>query len=172
MNNNERSFHTHLRSKDRQLEVLSDELRHLASVDELTGSYKRRFFFEITGRMLSGIVRHKLPLSLVIIDVDFFKCINDGYGHLAGDRVLKQISWICSAGLREEDVFARLGGEEFVMALMPTEEKDAAEIAERLRLKIMRHQFIENGLVIKATISCVVAQYHPPDASIEGTLLR
>lgn len=166
------SAYSELDEKHRRLEVLSEELLHLSTVDELTGSYNRRFFFEVAAKMLSAVLRHNLALSVIVIDVDFFKRINDEYGHLAGDKVLKQISQICSADLREEDVFARLGGEEFIMALMPTQEKEAVEIAERLRLQVMEHRFMENGSAIKVTISCGVAQFRPTDLSIESTILR
>lgn len=164
--------HTELEEKHRHLEVLSQELMRMASIDELTGSYNRRFFFEIGTKMVSGVMRHKLPLSVIVIDVDFFKRINDEYGHHAGDKVLRQISWICSSGLREEDIFARLGGEEFVMALMSTEGRDAMDIAERLRRQVMNHTFMEEGTAIQVTISCGVAQFHPSDIGIDGVVKR
>lgn len=164
--------HAELESKHSQLQALSEEYHRASITDALTGSYNRRFFMEVTAKMISGTTRHKVILSVIVIDVDHFKSINDQYGHYAGDYVLKRISEICSSELREEDVFARMGGEEFVIALMHASYNDATDVAERLRSRIMAQHFEVDGHAFHVTISCGVAQYQLADAHIENTIRR
>ena len=116
--------------------ILQQELKIQATTDYLTGLYNRRFFFELTTKSFSESTRHKRPLSLIMIDIDFFKKINDQYGHPVGDIIIKFVATKASYLLRKEDVIARVGGEEFAILLPSTDIEAAQFIAEKIRLSI------------------------------------
>ncbi len=113
--------------------IAEDRLQELASVDELTGILNRRRFLELAGQAVDRAKRYDRPLSLIMLDVDRFKSVNDTYGHDFGDVVLKTLCRTCRTGLRDVDIFGRLGGEEFAVLLPETEGIGALEAAERLR---------------------------------------
>lgn len=106
---------------------LQQELHRQATTDELTGLYNRRMFLELFSKELKRVERHFHPLTLMMIDIDHFKEINDSYGHSAGDETLRQFAQICLSHIREVDILARLGGDEFVI-LFPETTADQAEI--------------------------------------------
>lgn len=109
------------------------ELRTLAVVDWLTGVHNRRHFEALLRAELARSKRSRRPLSVLMIDIDRFKAVNDHLGYPAGDRVLQSIAAVCLAAKRAADVVARVGGEEFAMMLPETTDGDAAQFAERLR---------------------------------------
>jgi diguanylate cyclase (GGDEF)-like protein len=111
-------------------------LIHLATIDSLTGIFNRREFFVRGQNEIDRSLRYNTPLSLLMIDLDYFKRINDAYGHAKGDAVLKQFADTCNNQIRTTDVFARLGGEEFGMILPGSDNREAQIFAERLREKI------------------------------------
>lgn len=117
------------------------KLKIMASTDPLTGVFNRRKFKELLTLEISRAVRYSLPFSLVLFDLDYFKKVNDTYGHDVGDIVLCEVSRIVSGGLRETDSFARFGGEEFVAALPCTHLKGAGVVADRLRQTIEAANF-------------------------------
>lgn len=119
-----------------KLKHQSDELRNMALYDQLTQLYNRHFLIESAANKLAYVDRHGNELSLLMIDIDFFKHINDQFGHHAGDQVLKAIAEILKTGNRKEDVVARFGGEEFVVLLEHCSLDSAVEKAELLRAKI------------------------------------
>ncbi|HZW35055.1 MAG TPA: diguanylate cyclase [Isosphaeraceae bacterium] len=119
-----------------QLAQYNLRLAELATTDELTGVKNRRRFREDLDLLFSQAVRHNLPLSLILLDIDHFKQYNDTFGHPAGDQVLQGIGATLRAAVRRHDVVARYGGEEFVVLLPATDAGDAAELAERLRSTI------------------------------------
>ncbi|MEG3122352.1 GGDEF domain-containing protein [Sphingomonas sp. GB1N7] len=112
------------------------ELRLIAQVDHLTGALTRRGFIEQAEREMARAVRYGRKSSLVILDVDHFKSVNDTHGHTVGDQVLRQIASIAEVTLRPSDVFGRLGGEEFAMLLPETSDAEALQVTERLRRTI------------------------------------
>ena len=116
-----------------ELHDLKEELQRQTRTDALTGIANRRSFFERAEHEFARSRRHGTPLALVSIDIDHFKHINDGYGHPMGDRVLRDFAVCCQQVLREEDVCARTGGEEFCLLLPETGRDDAVAIAERIR---------------------------------------
>jgi len=132
-------------------------LEHLATVDELTGAPNRRVFEARLASEVDRCSRQESALSLVFIDIDFFKTINDEYGHLVGDRVLQEIYARLEDNLRLYDFVGRLGGDEFVMALPGTEEQAAFGVAERLR------ESVRSAPVgtLSVTVSLGVAQLAP-----------
>lgn len=112
------------------------ELEQLATVDFLTGVANRRAFEAIADHEIQRAHRHRLPLTVLALDLDHFKRFNDHYGHAGGDAVLQCFAEACRASLRREDTFARIGGEEFAALLPDTDEAAARVIAERLRRRV------------------------------------
>ncbi len=143
-----------------------------ATLDETTGIYNRRFFENTIQNELKRAERYSLPLSLIICDLDNFKKINDTYGHLVGDKVLRETAGIIRSNLREGiDIAARWGGEEFVILLPSTDKQSAQKIAERIRVQISSHKYSglpENYVV---TASFGVASY-PVDAKGKTELFK
>ncbi len=153
--------------------MLEDELRRLATTDVLTGAANRRSLLERGEQEFSRARRAGHPLTLLMVDVDHFKSINDSYGHSAGDSALQTLVALCRGGLRDADVIGRLGGEEFVLILPDTNEEGAAEVAERLRRRIKEALLsTDGGQVFALTISIGVAELLGVDESIEDTLKR
>ncbi|HYJ08772.1 MAG TPA: GGDEF domain-containing protein [Polyangiaceae bacterium] len=131
---------------------------NLASMDALTGAFNKRYFDETFGKELLRAQQHHLPLSIVIFDIDFFKKINDTYGHPAGDAVLKNVTTAVSAQLRDGDALFRVGGEEFVLVLSATPCDMAVQAAEALRAMVEALVTDFMGTRIAATLSLGVAE--------------
>ena len=106
---------------------------HIASTDALTGLNNRRAFFEKAGTMLDYCRRESLPISVIMLDIDFFKKINDEYGHAIGDKALQHVAHVLQRNLRASDVSCRFGGEEFALLLPNTGDDEAAITAEKMR---------------------------------------
>ena len=124
-----------------------------ATRDSLTGLYNRRFFLDTLEVDFSYSYRNATPLSLLMLDLDHFKTVNDSHGHVAGDTVLKGTAGLIQRGLRSEDVASRHGGEEFVVLLRYTDGPHGYAIAERIRQSIEENRFEYNGHVIRVTVS-------------------
>jgi diguanylate cyclase (GGDEF)-like protein len=116
-----------------ELGEANSRLRELVSRDGLTGLYNHRHFQEMLRKEIGEASRYGRPLALILFDVDFFKKVNDGYGHPAGDAVLKRIAKYVAATVRSSDLAARYGGEEFAIILPETDARDAVVLAERIR---------------------------------------
>ena len=141
-----------------RIAALVDDARRLAASDALTGLMNRRAFVDAMERERSRAVRHALPFSFVMIDVDHFKSVNDTFGHAAGDLVLQSVARVLSAIARRSDIVGRWGGEEFVVALPQTSEAGARVAAERLRRAIMEATCkIPGGGNLQVTASLGVA---------------
>ncbi len=160
-----------LRTQIQQIQSLQDELREQALHDPLTNLYNRRYFHEILGRELSQSEREGKPLSLVMIDIDYFKQINDTFGHQVGDRVLVALAGILRSSTRTGDTAFRFGGEEFVIILPSMDSDIGLERAESLR-KIFAELTIhtEDGDA-KTTLSAGIATW-PTHALDAKRLLR
>jgi len=128
-----------------------------ATKDGLTGIYNKKYFTEQLEKDFAYALRHNEVTSLIMFDIDFFKRINDTYGHQAGDFVLKTLAAKIREGLRAEDLFARVGGEEFAVVLRQIDGKRAYVLAERLRRTIEVHKFMWQDTRIKVTISLGIA---------------
>jgi len=126
---------------EEQLLILQKQLEELSYKDGLTGVANRRMFDTVLEREWLEARQHQHPLSLIMIDIDYFKQFNDFYGHLQGDEILKQVAkTLAQAGVRTKDFFARFGGEEFALILPETNEVSAGKIAERCRNLIFKEQ--------------------------------
>ena len=124
------------REKLKVIEEMREEALHLSYTDDLTGIYNHRFFIEQLTREVERHKRYSTPLSLLMIDIDYFKHYNDTNGHLAGDEVLRAIAILIERGVRQTDIVARYGGEEFSAILTNTGRDGAFEIAERVRKNV------------------------------------
>ena len=137
-----------------------ERLKQLATTDALTGICNRRHFDEVLASEINRAARFSSPLSLILFDIDHFKRVNDTFGHQAGDRVLTQLAVSVGYSLRTVDLFARWGGEEFVV-LLPGSDLDAGRLlAEKLRMALEKQPFSDVGQV---TCSFGVAEYAPGD---------
>lgn len=156
-------------SEQKQLEI---ELKLQANIDFLTGVYSRRHFMEQADMALSHAIRYDRPLSLFMMDIDYFKRINDIHGHKAGDEVLCKLADICRLALREVDIIGRIGGEEFAILLPVTGNSQAHEVAERLRCMIAAAQgpISVAGLPIQFTVSIGVVTLSARANSIDVLL--
>jgi two-component system cell cycle response regulator len=140
-----------------------EEIYRLTTIDGLTQVYNKRYFLESLERELSRSSRYKRPLSLVMFDIDHFKKINDTYGHLAGDAVLKQLATIVRGRIRREDIFARYGGEEFSIVLPEVDLPSARITGEKVRTIVERGSFGFETTYIPVTISVGVASADTTD---------
>jgi diguanylate cyclase (GGDEF)-like protein len=142
---------------------LHSEVQKQAVTDTLTSLYNRRGLFEMGEREILRSQRFGRPLSAILFDIDQFKEINDTHGHGAGDEVLKWISAQFQAELRQVDLIARYGGDEFLALLSETDLTDAHLIADRLRSKISQMAIPAGDIVIKITLSAGVATVEAND---------
>jgi diguanylate cyclase (GGDEF)-like protein/PAS domain S-box-containing protein len=150
--------------------VTSDNLARLLTTDHLTGVSSRAHFFEIAGSEVSRAQRHSRPLSVVMLDADYFKRINDTAGHQAGDDVLKRIADEAKGLLRASDIVARLGGEEFILLLPSITNSEAMAVAERLRVAVERARIDTAVGQLKATISLGVATLSHANTTLDSLL--
>jgi diguanylate cyclase (GGDEF)-like protein len=157
-----------LLSSRSELQAMNAELDRIARVDRLTDVPNRRELEEQLARMQSAGSRHQRPFSVLIVDVDHFKRINDEYGHAAGDSVLKHLARAMASGLRLEDVFGRWGGEEFLVLLPNTCAQGAAIAAERVRKAANScTAVVDDSRAVCATVSIGCATSSgPPDATL------
>ncbi len=135
------------------LEAHNNELKELSITDSLTKVYNRRHFFEAAQTLVSIAKREKSEISFLMIDIDYFKNVNDTYGHQVGDYVLVRLSQEIQSMVRDSDVFARIGGEEFALLLHGTSLEGAKIIAEKIRLRVEELDFEDNYIPFDLTIS-------------------
>jgi diguanylate cyclase (GGDEF)-like protein len=135
------------------LKEKNNRLRELSGTDELTKLGNRRRFMEQFTNEFSRAIRYHKKLSFIILDVDFFKRVNDSHGHLAGDAVLAQLGQVMMKNMRKSDVLARYGGEEFTLLLPETGLKGSVVHAERIRKDIQMTQFTFEDKTIRITVS-------------------
>jgi diguanylate cyclase (GGDEF)-like protein len=134
-----------------------DEIYRLTTMDGLTQVHNRRYFDEQIDRELSRSRRYERVLSLVLLDIDHFKQINDQHGHLAGDYVLKQLASTVRTRIRREDVFARYGGEEFAVILPEIDLRGARMFSEKVRQMVSKQHYTFDKQYIPVTVSAGVA---------------
>ncbi len=159
-----------------RLKELQDELKktnklleNLAITDGLTGIYNHRYFYEKINEEFERAKRYNAPLSLIMFDFDYFKRINDRYGHVVGDSVLVEMAKIVMSNIRKHDIFARYGGEEFVLLLPHTNSTGAIQEAERIRKAVESHHFQHIDKRGDVTISLGIVTFpskyinHPED---------
>ncbi|MBT4521451.1 MAG: HDOD domain-containing protein [Halieaceae bacterium] len=163
----------------RALERLTEELQRknallddLANIDGLTEIYNHRYFQTALDKEVSRVTRKKVPLSLILIDIDHFKRFNDNHGHQVGDLVLREFSRVLGANLRGYDTLARYGGEEFVVILAETAGQEAFRVAEKLRVAVESYVFEDDQDKYRVTASFGITCFTPADSmSLDKTQL-
>lgn len=148
-----------------------EEVYQLATHDALTELYNRRHFIELVDKEIARAHRHDRPLVMCIIDVDLFKPVNDSFGHVAGDGVLRQLAGVVRGFVRGEDIAARIGGEEFAVLLPESDLPSARVFAERLREAVATSEFELGGEPRQITISVGIAGLDPSRAE-RGALMQ
>ena len=141
-------------------EGLEQQLREMAQTDELTGLNNRRYFIDQTNKALDHAVRYGEALTLLMMDIDYFKRINDTYGHICGDIVLKTLAQEIKSSFRSSDIIGRIGGEEFVAAMISTTSAEAYAKSEALRSRIEGLRIKCNGSEIRVSISIGIAEFY------------
>lgn len=142
-----------------KIQISVNKLYHIATHDEKTGLYNHVFFKDVFGFELDKAKRGK-PLSLIIADIDYFKKINDNFGHVKADVILKHLAQVLKENVRKYDVVARFGGEEFFVMLPNTKLNRAIKIAERLRKAVLLNTALKR---CRVTISAGISEYKQKD---------
>lgn len=157
-----------------QLRAYYEELQRLATTDPLTGLYNRRYFAQVARHLFESAKRYSKPLSVMLLDIDRFKSINDTYGHDTGDLALKVLADILKNSIRESDIACRFGGEEFIILLPETTAEDAEKLADRIRSKVENSSVpLSDGKELRYTVSIGVAQVDlSVDENIEPAIKR
>jgi diguanylate cyclase (GGDEF)-like protein len=138
---------------------LMNTLRESSLVDSLTGLYNRRFLQDHSTQIISGVLRRKKQIALLMCDMDYFKQVNDEHGHDVGDTLLKETSRILQGAIRESDVVIRFGGEEFLILLVDVELGEGMVVAEKIRKKVEETSFKIPSGVLKKTLSVGVCEF-------------
>ena len=147
-------------TQKRRIEIQQKQLEQLAYYDSLTGLPNRRFLENLIKREFSLMKRHGYETVIIILDIDDFKNINDTYGHLVGDNVLKQLADLLRNNVRESDTVSRFGGEEFIILMPKTSLEGGYVFAERLRKIIMEERFTVGSLTLRITSSFGISSLH------------
>ena len=165
---------TSLSETNSKLNDLNNELKELSHKDYLTGLYNRRFFAEEASRAIALTIRNNSQFSIITMDIDKFKNINDSYGHAAGDVIIIAVAEKLKELIRKSDIPARFGGEEFVLLLYDITSKNAMKVAENMRKIIEELETVYENQTIKFTVSFGVAQFDTfkDDNNIEHTIVR
>lgn len=164
--------HLELKFTRDELKKALVELEKLATTDELTGISNRRNFITLAEREFNLAKRQKRYFALLILDIDYFKKINDSHGHIAGDFVIKSVAQQCVLSIRQEDLCARWGGEEFIIFLSESMLEDGIAVARRLRQDIEELSVAFDSEKINVTVSIGVAVYNPEDKNVNQTIIR
>lgn len=155
---------------EREVQVLQDRLRDESTRDALTGLYNRRYLEETLGRELILAERHGHPVSVIMSDIDYFKAVNDTYGHLGGDEVLRVFGTLMRRHARASDIYCRYGGEEFLLVLPQMTLDDAVDRAEQLRSAIAAAPVPYGSALIAVTASFGVATFPGDGRTIDALI--
>lgn len=143
------------------VERLNDELKIISRIDGLTGLYNRRYWQERFEREFKLANRNKKPISVLMLDIDHFKAVNDNYGHQAGDKVIQSLAMLIKKATRETDICGRYGGEEFTILLPDTTTETAKLVGERIRKASERYLVKHETIEMNFTVSIGIAEFSP-----------
>jgi diguanylate cyclase (GGDEF)-like protein len=150
-----------------------EKLSQLSNTDALTGLLNRRSFFEKSSEEFERSIRYDRPLSLMMIDIDFFKMVNDRYGHMAGDVVLQKIAHEITLQLRTNDIFCRWGGEEFILLIPESDKNNGQSLSEKIRKSIGETPVeLKSGEVVNIKISIGCTSIRENDSAVEALIER
>jgi len=155
-----------------ELNTAKKQAEQLARTDVLTGLNNRRAFFELGNVILKNSLRHGHALSVVMLDIDKFKQINDKYGHAVGDEIIKFVANTLNQRKRESDITGRLGGEEFAIIFQETNITQVLELTEQLREKVQQISVAFENLEINTTASFGIAQLDPECNTLDKLLAK
>lgn len=157
-----------------KIKILKEEVSRISVRDDLTGLYNRKHLLSRLEEEISRSKRYESPITVMLMDIDYFKVINDMYGYQVGDEVLKKIAKILNDVVRKEDIVTRYGDEEFIIALPNTTDRNAYVLAERIRKDVKKFNFFEEeNEPMSVTISIGVSTYPFPHMDAEvNTLIR
>ncbi|MDE1145445.1 MAG: diguanylate cyclase [Azospirillaceae bacterium] len=168
----ERALAQVVAARTRDLRAANTKLEQLASTDPLTGILNRRRFFELATLECGRARRYGRPFSVILFDLDHFKRVNDTFGHLMGDEVLRAAVAVAGKACRAVDLLARFGGEEVMLLLPETDAEGAQVVAERIRIALAETEVRYEDQVAQVTASLGVAQWRLPDETLESLLAR
>lgn len=158
--------------RTKELRKANKKLLEISNIDYLTNISNRRCFFEIGIKSFYLAKIEKTNLSIICIDIDLFKKINDTYGHNIGDEILKLIANTMNKYIRKSDILARTGGEEFSILLNNTDENNAFTLAEKIRLEVEKLNYSDNNIDVKVTISLGISQLREEDENLDSIIIR
>jgi len=163
---------SHIETTIEQFIHQTEQLSHLANTDPLSGLANRRFFVEQLEREFARAKRYRRPLTLLYLDLDDFKSINDRFGHVVGDDVIRNLSMSMRAVLRSTDLLARIGGDEFAVLLPETSIKGGVGVTNKLKRALIAFTSRPDSVISSLTFSAGLAQYRFEDESIDALLAR
>jgi len=152
-----------LKQKQAQVDEAHATLKKSAITDTLTGLYNRRHLQDLFPKLLAQAVRDQRPITAILCDLDYFKKLNDTYGHLAGDQALTEFSAILKAHSRNNDFLYRMGGEEFLILSFGEAPQGSKILAEKIRIATSKHTFVHKGKTIPLSVSCGVSHTYTND---------
>lgn len=156
-----------------KLKNYKTEIDRITVCDELTGLHNRKYLIDRLDEELSRSKRYQTPISCILIDIDYFKVINDMYGYTEGDKVLQKIAGLLNEHVRKEDILTRYGDEEYLIALPNTTDRNAYVLAERIRKSIKSYRFFDEEEPMNVTISAGISTYPFPHMEPDvNTLVR
>ena len=155
-----------------ELQKANDQLQKLTFTDEMTDIYNYRFLMNQFGTEISRAERYKKPLCLCLIDIDFFKQINDKYGHPAGDATLKRIAEILKETTRSVDFVGRYAGDEFLIIFPDTQPQDAERLCDRIRQKVSEEKFYVKNQLLHLSLSIGLASYNSADRRTSDSIIE
>ncbi len=155
-----------------RLDEVSCKLEELSYTDELTKAHNRRYFFEKLNQEFSRAKRYNQVFSIIMLDIDDFKLVNDEFGHPVGDELLIMFANVCQGKSREVDVFARIGGDEFAFLLPGLEQEGAEAFANRLGILLSEHEFAYRDIQIHVTVSIGIISWTPEHENINDMLIQ
>lgn len=161
-----------IKSRTHDLQLAKEKAEHLAYKDPLTHLYNRRAFFEYGQKLINQTAQHSASLSLIMIDIDFFKKLNDHYSHALGDQALIAFADTLTSNLRQSDIIGRLGGEEFAVFLPNTDEENAITIAETLRILISQITLPHEQSIVQFTASLGVVEATQATPTVDSILAQ
>jgi two-component system, cell cycle response regulator len=166
------SLQSRLAERVAELQAARDHLARLVSTDSLTEVYSRRWWFEIAATEFSRCRRYDRALGLIVTDLDFFKRVNDTYGHDSGDAVLRRFAEMLRSQCRQSDIVGRLGGEEFAILVPETTMSEAETVATRICHECRNLVVTTHAGIVRCTCSIGISEVRADDESIEGVLRR
>lgn len=155
-----------------ELLLINKQLQNSIKTDYLTQISSRSYFYEQSQEAFAFAKRHKLQLSILLLDIDYFKKVNDTYGHAMGDMVLQKFAAIIKDNLRQNDLFGRIGGEEFCICINNISSKHATDLGNKLRISVEEMKIVVGDITLKITTSIGVSQMKKDDKNIEDTIKR